>query len=288
MQALAYPRQLRDHLLFVGIVLLILIGCPTLLLLSGFGQDPLPYLPTSAIPFLAGLAAGLLRMLLSAYSVGRQAALVAVAAAAALLLHAVAGWPAQYLLAPATALLLAVLFLLVPRGHMLAEMTVYTSATVLANYTLDAFIPVGGLFLVNVGTFFFGITFTQRDRVHKYGRRNVYTMILVAAVANVLAALSLDTPLRYVGVAFLAIIVSETVDTEIYQRLLHRPWLVRVASSNAVSAPLDSTIFTVLAFLGEPFATANWIFRVIFTDVLVKYASSIVVALPRFRRRPAS
>ena len=134
-------------------------------------------------------------------------------------------------------------------------------------------------------TFFFGITFTQRDRVHKFGRRNVYAMILVAAVANVLAAVSLGTPMRYVVVGFIAILVSETVDTEIYQRLLHRPWLVRVASSNAVSAPVDSALFTILAFAGEGFATAAWMTQVILSDVAVKYGSSLVVALRLGRLR---
>ena len=104
-------------------------------------------------------------------------------------------------------------------------------------------------------------------------------MILVAAAANVALALTLGTPLRYVAVGFLAIILSETVDTEIYQRLLDRRWLTRVASSNAVSAPLDTLIFTLLAFAGEPFATAMWMLQVIVTDVIVKFGASMVATL---------
>jgi len=156
---------------------------------------------------------------------------------------------------------------------------VYAGCTLLANYTFDSFLPLGPFVLVNVGTLFFGVTFTQRDRVHGYGRRKAYGMIAASAVANVALAAGLGTPLRYVGVSFLAILLSETADTEIYQRLLHRRWLTRVASSNGVSAPLDTLIFTLLAFVGQDFATPSWLARVIATDVAVKYTSSLVAAL---------
>lgn len=137
-------------------------------------------------------------------------------------------------------------------------------------------LPVYGL--VNVGTLFFGITFTQRDRVHQYGRRYAYIMIGVAAVANVVTALSLDTPLRYVAVGFLAIIVSEAADTEVYQRLLRRRWLTRVAASNAVSIPIDTVVFTLLAFYGAEWATAAWMTEVIATDIVVKLVVGFLAA----------
>src|SRR5690606_40235609 len=130
---------------------------------------------------------------------------------------------------------------------------------------------VGSFFLVNVGTLFFGVTFTQRDRVHAFGRPIVYRMILLAAVANVALAASLGTPLRYVGVSFLSIVLAETADTEVFHRLRGRRWLRRVATSNAISAPIDTVVFTLLAFVGEEFATAGWLTQVIVTDVLVKY-----------------
>ena len=46
-----------------------------------------------------------------------------------------------------------------------------------------------------------------------------------------------------------------------------------------MSAPIDTVVFTLLAFAGEEFATAGWLTQVIVTDVLVKYASGIVAAL---------
>lgn len=165
------------------------------------------------------------------------------------------------------------------RTELYAGATVFVVCTVLANFTLDSFVPVGDFFLVNVGTLFFGITFTQRDRLHRFGRPLVYRLIAVAAVANVVAALALGTPLRYVAVSFLAILVSETANTEVYHRLLRWRWLARVAGSNAVAAPLDTIVFTTLAFAGAPFATLQWLTQVIVTDVLVKYGASLVAAI---------
>lgn len=260
-------------------------GCALLLWLSSFGQDPFPRLPLPVILMFGALAAGPLEAL--ARSMPRRLLVLALAVSLAAnaayfaIFAAASTASAGYLAAPATALLLTLGFRTLPGrwGAMLSAMTVYVVATVLANYTFDSFLPLGNFFLVNVGTFFFGVTFTQRDRVHRFGRRWVYLMIFLAALANVLTSLHLGTPLRYVFVGFLAIVLSETADTEIYARLLDRPWFTRVASSNAVSAPLDTLIFTVLAFAGESFATFGWMVQVIVTDVLVKYASGLLAAL---------
>jgi uncharacterized PurR-regulated membrane protein YhhQ (DUF165 family) len=165
------------------------------------------------------------------------------------------------------------------RAELHGAALVFVGATVLANFTLDSFLPFGDFFLVNVGTLFFGITFTQRDRLHRFGRAVVYRVIALAAVANVLAAWSVGTPWRYVAVSFLVILVAEAADTEVYHRLLHRPWFARVAGSNAVSAPLDTVLFTVLAFAGAPFASAAWMTQVIVTDVFVKYGASLIAAI---------
>jgi len=52
-----------------------------------------------------------------------------------------------------------------------------------------------------------------------------------------------------------------------------------------VSAPIDTILFTVLAFAGAPFATAGWMVQVIVTDVVVKYASGFATALALLRDR---
>lgn len=252
---------------------------------STFGPTPTDRLPALALALYGLLFVGALTDLRSAESrraaATRAVGVVAGAAAVSAVLAALGVGRWEYLLAPAAlAAALAAMEALRARAESLvAAAAVYIAATLLANFTLDSFLPLGSFFLVNVGTLFFGLTFTQRDRVHQHGRRAVYAVIVTAAFANVALAASLGTPLRYVAVSFLTILVAETADTEIYQRLLRRPWLARVAASNAVSAPLDTLLFTLLAFWGEEFATPGWLAQVIVTDVLVKYASGIAAAL---------
>jgi uncharacterized integral membrane protein (TIGR00697 family) len=108
-------------------------------------------------------------------------------------------------------------------------------------------------------------------------------MIFVAAALNVLTALSLGTPLRYVAVGFAAILISEAADTEVYQRFIKRRWLTRVATSNAVSIPLDTVIFTVFAFYGASFATPSWMLEVVVTDIALKFIVGTLAALHLLR-----
>lgn len=259
------------------------VGPAILLWLSRFGQEPPDRLPLAAIPLLGAVLTGPLTDLTASSS--RRAALARLAGA--LLLGLAAGAAtlslpaadARYLLCPVTAVALAAILREVRPQGLAQAVCVYVACTLLANFTLDSFLPLGSFFLVNVGTFFFGVTFTQRDRVHAFGRPIVYRMILLAAVANVALAASLGTPLRYVGVSFLSIVLAETADTEVFHRLRGRRWLRRVATSNAISAPIDTVVFTLLAFVGEEFATAGWLTQVIVTDVLVKYVSGLVAAL---------
>lgn len=269
------------------IPLVALLGADALLWMAGFGPTPPERLPFATLAFFGALFADPVAQALRRS--GRPGALAIVAAAAAIVALGLTVTSSRHLIAPASTLVLAAGLAALPsrRGEMWGAISVYTACTLLANYTFDAFLPLGDWFLINVGTLFFGVTFTQRDRVHRFGRRVVYGMIVFAAVANVLAALQVGTPLRYVAVGFLAIVASEAADTEVYQRLLSRRWLTRVASSNAISAPLDTILFTVLAFAGAPFATAGWMVQVITTDVIVKYASGIVTALTLLGSRAA-
>jgi uncharacterized PurR-regulated membrane protein YhhQ (DUF165 family) len=271
--------------LWAGVVAALAAAGPvTLLWLAGFGQAPPDRLPVLATAMLGAVFIGPLSDLLGGtQSHARSRALLVagvagVLAGVALLLGGV-GDP-TYLLSPVVAVISTwLLSRFTARPGLYPAVSVYVACTLLANYTLDSFLPLGGFFLVNVGTLFFGITFTQRDRVHRYGRRAVYQMILVAAVANVVLGAALGTPVRYVAVSFLSIVLAETADTEVFQRLRSRRWLTRVATSNAVSAPIDTIIFTLLAFWGESFATPAWMTQVIVTDVLVKYGSGLAAAL---------
>ena len=61
---------------------------------------------------------------------------------------------------------------------------IYVLATLGANYTAAWFIPFPIFGQVAVGTFIFGVTFTQRDKLHSAGRQWVYGTIAFAAFAN--------------------------------------------------------------------------------------------------------
>jgi queuosine precursor transporter len=162
------------------------------------------------------------------------------------------------------------------RTHLI-NAAVYILATLGANYTADWFIPLPIFGQVAVGTFIFGVTFTQRDRLHAGGRKWVYGTIAIAALANVLMSGLLAVPFRIITASFLAIVLAETADTEVYQKLMRYPWLVRVAGSNAVSVPLDTLLFTLVAF-GGVLATGEMI-SLLFGEVLTKYVIGGVLAL---------
>jgi uncharacterized PurR-regulated membrane protein YhhQ (DUF165 family) len=164
-------------------------------------------------------------------------------------------------------------------------MLIYMIAVWVANYTATWFFPLPIFGLVSVGTLVFGVTFTQRDRVHRYGRKAVYLMILIAAVGMVVESLFLGVEWRIIAASFTAIVLSETADTEVYQKLLHRSWLQRVTGSNMVSIPTDSVLFNVMAFAGV--FEAPMLISIIFGEIVVKFATGGLAALWRAPELPA-
>lgn len=159
---------------------------------------------------------------------------------------------------------------------------IYVVAVLVANYTAETFIQLPIFGLLAVGTLVFGITFTARDYVHRAGRPLVYGMILVAAILATLMSLSFQVPMRIIIASFTAIVIAETADTEVYQRYISDTWLVRVLKSNLVSVPLDTILFTLIAFLGV-MSTFD-LLQIIFADILYKFAVGFLTALLRFIR----
>lgn len=159
------------------------------------------------------------------------------------------------------------------------SMMIYIAAVLAANYTATWFIPLPVFGMVSVGTLVFGITFTQRDRVHGFGRKAVYAMIFIAALGMMLESAFLGVEWRIIVASFIAIVLSETADTEVYQKLLHRSWIQRVTGSNLVSIPLDSLLFNVIAFAGvfEP----TMLVAIIFGEIVAKFATGGLAALWR-------
>ena len=175
----------------------------------------------------------------------------------------------------------------------------YIAAQMLADVTSLKIARVGSL-SVDGGTFIYPFTFTLRDLVHKLlGRGAARTLILAAGAINLamaaLFALVVWLPAdpawalqaefaavlgpvwRIVLASISAEVVSELLDTEVYHlwvtrvaarfAFARRQWL-RVLSSNAVSVPIDSLLFSWVAFGGVlPQAT---VWSIVLSNVLVK------------------
>lgn len=152
--------------------------------------------------------------------------------------------------------------------------SLYVAAQMLADIASLRILSIGGL-SVDGGTLIYPFTFTLRDMVHKVaGIATARTLIVTAAAVNlamallfwVVAALPADTTVgpqlefaavlapvwRIVVASIVAEVVSELIDGEVYQAWVNRyagrwQWM-RVLTSNAISVPLDSILFSVLAF----------------------------------------
>jgi uncharacterized PurR-regulated membrane protein YhhQ (DUF165 family) len=156
---------------------------------------------------------------------------------------------------------------------------IYIIAVLVANYTAIWFVPLPVFGLIAIGTLLFGVTFTARDYAHSLGRPRVYLMILVAVLASSALAVAGNVPWRIVVASAIAIAVSELADTEVYQKLLAHRWLIRVLGSNAISIPLDTVLFNILAFVGVfDFGT---IVSIVVGEIIVKFLVGGVVALWR-------
>ncbi|HEY9625355.1 MAG TPA: VUT family protein [Crinalium sp.] len=158
---------------------------------------------------------------------------------------------------------------------------IYIAAVLGANYTATWFLHFPYFGQVSLGTFIFGLTFTQRDRLHHHGRTWVYGAIAVAAITNVLMSAYLGVPFRIILASFTAIVIAESVDTEIYQKLLQKRWMFRVASSNAVSVPLDTVLFGLIAFLGV--LSPLQLLSLFVGEILVKYTIGLISAVWKSR-----
>ena len=170
-----------------------------------------------------------------------------------------------------------------------ATAALYTLAVAVSNLLIPIFIDLGPFGMLSAGTLTFGLTFTLRDIAPQtsaragLGRSPIFLMIAVAAVVNVIVAALIGTPGRFLIASFGAILLSEGVDTEIYHRLRARSWLIRVFSSNAVSVPLDSIAFTIIAFAGEPGYDAMTMLQIVQADLLFKFGIGALVALGKSR-----
>jgi uncharacterized PurR-regulated membrane protein YhhQ (DUF165 family) len=160
---------------------------------------------------------------------------------------------------------------------------IYIIAVLGANLTATTFVELPVFGHVAVGTFIFGFTFTQRDRMHVRGRKFVYVVIGLAAFLSMVLSMLGHVPPRIILASVIAIVLSETADTEVYQRLLAKTWWRRVLSSNAVSIPLDSLFFNLVAFAGVAGFPPHMLASIIFGEIVVKFLVGAVAAIWRGR-----
>ena len=152
--------------------------------------------------------------------------------------------------------------------------SVYIAAQILSDVSSLKIALIAG-FSIDAGTFIYPLTFTIRDLVHKrLGRRAARTVIILAGGINLFMAgffhfaawlpedpswgkgnefAAILGPIwRIVIASFIAEVVSELLDTEIYhlwvKRITRRYQWMRVLASNSVSIPVDSLIFCWGAF----------------------------------------
>ena len=170
----------------------------------------------------------------------------------------------------------------------------YIAAQILSDIGSLQIVRFWGLSM-DAGTFIYPVTFTLRDLAHKtLGLKGVRVLIIAAAVVNLLMAvyfwfvstLTPDTtagsselwgqvlaPIwRITFASILAEVFSELVDTEAYrlwvERVTRRYQWTRVLVSNAVSVPLDSFVFSFLAFYGA--MPVSSVLSIFWANVLVK------------------
>jgi queuosine precursor transporter len=144
------------------------------------------------------------------------------------------------------------------------------------------------------GTFLIGIVLAMIELAHRTapGRRegfvNAQVMVACGWVASaglaaylaLLNVMSPDDPLfdrlagtwRIVAASLVAFAVSETIDNTFGAWLRDRiPDAARVVATNAVSVPIDSVVFLLIAFGSLEFIEGQ---------IVVKYAATVLVGIP--------
>ncbi|MBD3204358.1 queuosine precursor transporter [Candidatus Woesearchaeota archaeon] len=180
---------------------------------------------------------------------------------------------------------------------------VYIFLQMTADIAAAKVISLGG-FIMDAGMIY-ALTFTWRDLIHKQlGKKAAQTVIILAGVINVLMALyfifvtSLPAESgwaqaggqvswefifglvpRIVIASIIAEVVSELIDTEVYSWWTrgigkNKPQWLRVVVSNAISIPIDSIIFPVVAFSGVLGTSAMIV--MFFSNILVKAVITVL------------
>ena len=176
----------------------------------------------------------------------------------------------------------------------------YVAAQIFADITSLRILFIAGL-SIDGGTLVYPFTFTLRDMVHKVAGKEVARLLIVLAAGInlfmallfwIVSELPADTfvgeqlefgvvlapVFRIVLASIIAEVVAELIDTEVYHWWVtkfgqSRQWM-RVVSSNAVSVPIDSALFCIIAFAGTMPASVVW--SIFAANIIVKGAVTII------------
>jgi uncharacterized integral membrane protein (TIGR00697 family) len=176
----------------------------------------------------------------------------------------------------------------------------YVAAQMLADIASLQIVFLAG-FSIDAGTFIYPLTFTLRDMVHKVaGIKIARLLILVAAGVNLLMALffkivaqlppdlavgsqtafgELLSPVwRIVLASIVAEVIAELIDTEGYrfwvEKVTTRYQWARVLFSNALSIPVDSFLFSFLAFWGT--MASSVVISIFLSNMIIKGLTTLL------------
>lgn len=176
----------------------------------------------------------------------------------------------------------------------------YVAAQMLSDIGSLRIVIVAG-FSIDAGTFIYPLTFTLRDMVHKVAGIKIARMLILAAAGinllmvlffKLVAILPADLAVgpqsefamvlapvwRIVGASIVAEVISEMIDTEGYrfwvEKVTKKHQWARVLVSNALSIPIDSFIFSYLAFWGN--MPAAVVISIFISNMIIKGITTLI------------
>lgn len=175
----------------------------------------------------------------------------------------------------------------------------YIAAQMMADIASLRILNIAG-FSVDGGTLVYAFTFTLRDLVHKVaGVKTARALVIAGGIINLVMAgmfylvsiLPADMSVgpqtafaevlspvwRIVSASITAEIFSELIDTEAYQLWVtkvgkEKQWL-RVLVSNSISIPIDSLLFSWIAFGGVLPNSVVW--SIVISNILLKFGLTL-------------
>lgn len=160
----------------------------------------------------------------------------------------------------------------------IAALSAYVISIIAGVWAIAAFgiVPIGFGFEAPAAVYVVGITLVLRDIVHDLcGVRVALLAVVVGAAVSALVNPQLALAS---GLSFL---LSETLDLAIYQRIRRSGRLRGMLASNAVSIPVDSLCFLMLAFGSLTFFPGQVLGKALATLFAVALIAAARVAFPR-------